>query len=202
MGLVLASASPRRWELLRNAGIEFRVEPTQISEILRPGEEAKNFSERLAREKALAVFRQTPQGCVLGADTVVVRDGEILGKPQDEADALRMLRLLSGRTHEVITGVCLVGTIPVGRAKPASATQGDERFEDIRSQTTLVAMAEISDQEMEDYIASGEPMDKAGAYAVQGQASRWIRWIQGDYFNVVGLPVALVWRMLREHQLV
>jgi septum formation protein len=202
MGLVLASASPRRRELLRNAGIDFRIEPTQIPEMLRPGEEAKNFSERLAREKALAVFTQTPQGYVLGADTVVVRDGEILGKPQDEADAMRMLRLLSGRTHEVITGVCLVGTMPVGRAKPATATQRDERFEDIRSQTTLVAMAEISDQEIKDYIATGEPMDKAGAYAVQGQASRWIPWIQGDYFNVVGLPVALVWRMLREHQVV
>jgi septum formation protein len=202
MGLVLASASPRRRELLRNAGIEFRVEPTRIPEILRPGEEAKNFSARLAREKALAVFRPIPQECVLGADTVVVREGAILGKPQDEADAMRMLRLLSGRTHEVITGVCLVGTISGGGAKPVTATQPDELFEDIRSETTLVAMAEISDREIEDYVATGEPMDKAGAYAVQGQASRWIPWIQGDYFNVVGLPVALVWRMLREHQVV
>jgi septum formation protein len=201
MGLVLASASPRRRELLRNAGIEFRVEPTRIPEILRPGEEAKNFSERLAREKALAVFTQTKE-CVLGADTVVVRDGEVLGKPQDQADAMRMLRLLSGHTHEVITGVCLVGTISGGGAKPVTATQPEERFEDIRSETTLVAMAEISDQEIADYIATGEPMDKAGAYAVQGQASRWIPWIEGDYFNVVGLPVALVWRMLREHQVV
>jgi septum formation protein len=187
--------------LLRNAGLAFRVEPTEIPEILRPGEAAKNFAERLAREKAQAVFAKFHSHCVLGADTVVVIDGEILGKPKDDADAKRMLRLLSGRTHEVITGVCLVGMISCKEIKlTPSEVRKDDIFEDIRSETTLVAMAEISDQEIEDYIATGEPRDKAGAYAIQGIASRWIPQIKGDYFNVVGLPVALVWRMLREHQ--
>jgi septum formation protein len=180
--------------LLRHAGVEFRVEPTEIPEILKPGEAAKNFAERLAHEKALAIFATMPRECVLGADTVVVVDGEILGKPKDVAEARRMLRLLSGRTHEVITGVCLVGTM--------SSERATSTFEDVRAETTLVSMEKMTDQEIEDYIASGEPMDKAGAYAIQGRASRWIPWIKGDYFNVVGLPVALVWRMLREHGVV
>jgi septum formation protein len=193
MRLVLASASPRRRELLRNAGIKFRVEKAQVREVLEPGEEAKVFAQRLAREKALAVFQRLPRRYVLGADTVVLVNGQVLGKPADEADARQMLHLLSGRTHEVTTGVCLVGKIPSERARAA--------FEDIRSETTLVTMAEISPQEIEDYIATGEPMDKAGAYAIQGMASRWVPCVRGDYFNVVGLPVALVWRMLREHEL-
>jgi len=194
MRLVLASASPRRRELLRSAGIEFRVEKAQIPEVLEPGEEAKVFAQRLAREKALAVFQRMPRRYVLAADTVVWVDGQVLGKPADQADARQMLHLLSGRTHEVTTGVCLVGKISSERAMT--------RFEDIRSETTLVTMAEISAQEIEDYIATGEPMDKAGAYAIQGMASRWVPCIQGDYFNVVGLPIALVWRMLREHEVV
>src|SRR5580704_3716323 len=110
--LVLASASPRRQELLRNAGIAFTVQPAEVAEFPLPGESPKSCAERLAREKALAVFRQRPEACVLGADTVVFAEGEgqILGKPRDAADAIRMLRLLSGRTHQVITGVCLVGS--------------------------------------------------------------------------------------------
>jgi septum formation protein len=180
--LVLASASPRRQELLRNAGIPFEVQPADISENPLPGEGAKECAERLAREKALSVASQRPQDCVLGADTVVVVDGQILGKPSDAADAARMLRRLSGREHEVITGVCLVVS---GRWSVAS-------------ETTSVTMSGISENEIADYVASGEPMDKAGAYAIQGVASRWIPRIAGDYCNVVGLPVALVWRMLRQ----
>jgi septum formation protein len=178
--LVLASASPRRQELLRNAGIAFEVVPANIPEDSLPGEGAKDCAERLAYEKALAVARQRPHDVVLGADTVVTIDGKILGKPSDPAHAARMLRLLSGRDHHVITGVCLVAD---GRSFVAS-------------ETTLVAVNKITDQEIADYVATGEPMDKAGAYAIQGIASRWIPRIEGDYCNVVGLPVATVFRML------
>jgi septum formation protein len=181
--LVLASASPRRQELLRSAGIEFEVQPADIAENPLPAESAKNCAERLAREKALAVARQRPHDVVLGADTVVVVDGQLLGKPRDPADAARMLRIISGRKHQVITGVCLVVS-----GKPSVA-----------SETTLVTVSEIPDKDIADYVSSGEPMDKAGAYAIQGIASRWIPRIEGDYSNVVGLPVALVFRMLREH---
>jgi septum formation protein len=184
--LVLASASPRRQELLRNAGIAFEVQPANIAEDPLPGESAKACAERLAREKALTVARQRPHNkdndIVLGADTVVVVDGQLLGKPADAADAVRMLRMLSGRKHQVITGVCLVVS-----GKPS-----------VSSETTVVTVNELTDQDIVDYVASGEPMDKAGAYAIQGIASRWIPRIEGDYGNVVGLPVALVFRMLRE----
>jgi septum formation protein len=184
--LVLASASPRRQELLRNAGITFEVQPANIAEDPLPGEVAKDYVERLAREKALAIASQRPHDVVLGADTVVVvggqYDGQLLGKPSDAADAARMLRMLSGRKHEVITGVCVVVR---GQSKVAS-------------EITRVTMSELSDKDVADYVASGEPMDKAGAYAIQGIASRWIPRIEGDYSNVVGLPVALVFRMLRE----
>jgi septum formation protein len=163
------------------AGIMFEVQPAHIAEDPQPGEAAKACAERLAREKALAVARQRPQDWVLGADTVVVVDGELLGKPSDAADAARMLRMISGREHLVITGVCLV-------------TGGEKT---VSSETTVVTVSEISEKEIADYVATGEPMDKAGAYAIQGIASRWILRIEGDYSNVVGLPVALVWRMLR-----
>jgi septum formation protein len=192
--LVLASASPRRQEILRNAGIPFVVQPTDIPEVPNPGEEPPVFAQRMAREKALAVFEQRRNDTILGADTVVVINEEILGKPRDPADAARMLRLLSGRSHIVITGVCLVG-----------ASLGTENrkletcFQDVRSETTLVTMESLSDADIRSYVATEEPMDKAGAYAIQGIASRWISRIEGDYFNVVGLPMALVWRMLREH---
>jgi septum formation protein len=179
--LILASASPRRQELLRNAGIPFESQPADIPENPLPGEGAKECAERLAREKALAIAKKRPADVVLGADTVVVVDGQILGKPANATDAERMLRLLSGRTHEVITGICLV----VGGQWS------------VASETTSVTMSVISEQDIADYVASGEPMDKAGAYAIQGIASRWIPRIEGDYSNVVGLPVALVDRMLR-----
>ena len=191
MTIVLASASPRRQELLRNAGIPFTVQPADIDETPLAGESPRECAERLAREKALAVFQSNPQQCVLGADTIVVVDDIILGKPRDAEDAARMLRLLSGRTHAVITGVCVVGPVASGQWSVASHTQ-------TASETTLVTMCEISADEIRDYIATGEPMDKAGAYAIQGVASRWIPRIEGDYSNVVGLPVALVYRLLRE----
>jgi septum formation protein len=179
--LVLASASPRRQELLRNAGIPFEVQPANILEEPLLGEPAKDCAERLAREKALAVAKQRPRDIVLAADTVVVIDGHILGKPSGSADAARMLRMLSARDHQVITGVCIVLS-----GQPSGA-----------SETTKVTVSEIPEKEIADYVATGEPMDKAGAYAIQGIASRWIPRIEGDYSNVVGLPVALVWRMLR-----
>ena len=184
--LVLASASPRRQELLRNAGIEFVVHPANVPEIPRDGELPGAFAERMAREKANAVFALRPNDLILGADTVVVVDGKILGKPRDTADAAGMLRLLSGRKHEVITGVCVAGR--------------RLRTENTRSESTTVIMNPLSDDDIRGYVASGEPMDKAGGYAIQGMASRWISRIEGDYFNVVGLPVALVWRMLKEAQ--
>jgi septum formation protein len=198
--IVLASASPRRQELLSNAGIPFTVQPAEIDETPLAGEAARDCAERLAREKALAVFQNRPQEWVLGADTIVVVDDVILGKPRDADDAARMLRLLSGRTHAVITGVCLVGPVassqfPVGPAASCQLPVASKT--ETASETTLVTMCEFSDEEIRDYIATGEPMDKAGAYAIQGIASRWIPRIAGDYSNVVGLPVALVYAMLR-----
>jgi len=183
--LILASASPRRSELLRNAGIPFVVQPANLEERLQPGETPRDFALRVATEKARAVHGQHPSEVVLGADTIVVIDGEILGKPRDAADAARMLRRLAGRGHEVLTGVCLAGP----------------RFEDARAETTQVFMGPLNEAEIEAYILSGEPMDKAGAYAIQGRASRWIPKIVGCYFNVVGLPVPLVTQMLRARKL-
>ena len=193
MTIVLASASPRRQELLRNAEIPFTVQPASIDETPLAGEAPRECAERLAREKALAVFQRNPQQWVLGADTIVVVDDIILGKPHDTEDAARMLRLLSGRTHLVITGVCLLGPVVSGQWSVASNTR-------TASETTFVTVDEISEDEIRLYVATGEPMDKAGAYAIQGMASRWIPRIEGDYSNVVGLPVALVYRMLREQR--
>ncbi len=197
MALVLASASPRRQELLRSAGIAITVQPTNIPEVPLDGEAPKAFAERLAREKAWAIFKQRPNEFVLGADTIVVVDRQILGKPKDAADAARMLRLLSGRSHQVTTGVCLMG--PRREAGPAENPMAkSEPLGNVRSETTVVHMTAISEDEIRGYIATGEPMDKAGAYAIQGMASRWIPRIEGDYANVVGLPIALVYRMLKE----
>lgn len=186
--LVLASASPRRQDLLRAAGISFTVQPANVDENLIAGESARVYAERLAREKAMAVWQVRPHDVVLGADTVVVIDKQILGKPADAADAARMLRMLSGKTHQVITGVCIASS-------KESPGQCQTR---VSSETTVVYVNEISSDEIRGYVASGEPMDKAGAYAIQGVASRWIPRIEGDYSNVVGLPVALVYRILQD----
>jgi septum formation protein len=198
--LVLASASPRRQELLRNAGIAFTVQSSGIDEVPLAGESARDCAERLARDKARAIFRSRPQDFVLGADTIVVVDEVMLGKPGDAADAARMLRMLSGRTHEVITGVCLVRSMAGGQVSETSESMARESVarEDVRSEITLVTMGELSDDEIQSYVATGEPMDKAGGYAIQGIASRWIPRIEGDYSNVMGLPISLVYRMLRE----
>ena len=181
--LVLASASPRRSELLTQAGYRFRVHPAHINEDPLPGEDPILYVTRLAREKAEAVFREltTPSAkpekiAVLGADTTVTLDNTILGKPADAADAARMLRQLSGRTHRVITGVALV-------------TSGGV---EVAAEVTAVRFLTLSDAEIAAYVATGEPMDKAGAYAIQGRAARWIPRIEGCYFNVMGLPLALV----------
>jgi len=186
ISLVLASASPRRAELLRNAGIPFTVDVANISEEVAPGEGPVQHAERLAREKAEVVAKRNPGKIVLGADTIVVVDDQILGKPRDAEDAGRMLQLLSGREHQVITGVCVA---KLGTRNQQLAT---------RSEQTTVHFAPLSWTDINEYIATNEPMDKAGAYAIQGIASRWITKIDGDYANVVGLPVALVWKMLQE----
>jgi septum formation protein len=204
--LVLASASPRRRELLTQAGFSFEVHPADIPEDPFPGEDPIAYVTRLAREKAQAVFTQLSKPStlgapgldpetweskslgprpisalvVIGADTTVTLDDHILGKPEDAADAARMLRLLSGRTHRVITGVAVV---------TAASTQ-------VAAEVTTVTFLPLSDAEIAAYIATGEPMDKAGAYAIQGLAARWIPRIEGCYFNVVGLPISLVSTLL------
>jgi len=198
MALVLASASPRRQELLRSAGIAITVQPTNIPEVPLDGEAPKTFAERLAREKAWAIFKQRPNEFVLGADTIVVVDKQILGKPKDPADAARMLRLLSGRSHQVITGVCLMGPGSGGNSAENRGAKAETSLGDVRSETTIVHVNPLSEEDIRAYIATGEPMDKAGAYAIQGMASRWIPRIEGDYANVVGLPIALVYRMWTE----
>jgi len=187
MALILASASPRRQELLRNAGIEFKVHPANVPENIFPGESPEAYARRLAVAKARKVCETHSADQVLGADTIVVVDDSILEKPSDLQDAARMLRLLSGREHRVITGVCLI----TPDAKP-----GQPAREDIRHETTHVTMKSLTEEDIRTYVAHGEPMDKAGAYAIQGLASRWIPKIEGCYFNVVGLPVPLVSAML------
>ena len=182
--LILASSSPRRRELLTQAGYQFSVEASSVAEVRRPEEDAICFATRLAREKAQEVFRRHAGSrslTVLGADTVVVCDHEIMGKPRDASDAIRILSLLSGRTHQVVTGAAVVW--------------GQEAME-VAAEVTQVTMRSLAPGEIEDYVASGESMDKAGAYAIQGLAGRWIPRISGCYFNVVGLPLALVASMI------
>ena len=207
--LILASASPRRSELLTQAGFTFKIHSAHIPEDPKPGEDPIAYVVRLAREKAETVFSQLAHTVcgqepgapsfsrslrkgwdstnldaqtltVLGADTTVTLDSQILGKPQDAADAARMLRMLSGQTHGVITGVAVVTA---------------ERTE-VAAEVTAVKFLTLSEEEIAAYIATGEPMDKAGAYAIQGRAARWIPRIVGDYSNVVGLPLALVAALL------
>lgn len=180
MRLVLASRSPRRAELLTAAGIEFTVRSADIDETPRCGEAPLDYVLRLAEEKAWAVACDADE-TVLAADTTVVLGGEILGKPVDRADAARMLGALSERRHEVITGVCL-------RSQQRTVCEAC---------VTAVWFAPMTAREIDEYVASDEPMDKAGAYGIQGVASRYIDRIEGSYTNVVGLPVALVYRLLR-----
>jgi septum formation protein len=181
--LVLASSSPRRAEILRAVGWPFETCPANVDETREPNERAEDFVRRLAREKAETVARTRLFGLVLGADTTVVVDGEILEKPRDEGDARRMLRLLSGRWHEVLTGVALV------RAESGRTVVGIER--------TRVRFALMTDEEIAWHVATGDVLDKAGAYAVQGRAALFIEAIEGDYWNVVGLPVRLVYELAR-----
>ena len=168
--------------MLQAAGISFEVLAADIDETPHPNEAPDAYVERLAIAKARAVFALRPDARVLGADTTVTIDGEILGKPEDEADALRMLRLLNGRPHEVLTGVALATAAGVRSAVD----------------TTRVWFSLMTDEDISWYVATGEPVDRAGAYAIQGFASRFIPRIEGSYSNVVGLPVALVSSILRE----
>jgi len=180
--LWLASGSPRRAEILRAVGWPFEAMPMDIDETLRKGESATAMVERLAFEKAQAAARACPHGLVLGADTTVVVDSEILAKPEDEQDARRMLRLLRSRWHDVLTGVALV------RA-------GNDKAPLVTHERTQVRFSAMSDEEINWYIQSGEPMGKAGAYAIQGRAALFIEEIRGDYWNIVGLPVRLVYKL-------
>jgi nucleoside triphosphate pyrophosphatase len=168
--------------LLSAAGFEFDVHAVEIDETPRPGEPAAAYVERLAIEKAQAVFALHPSEVVLGADTTVVLDGRILGKPEDRADAIAMLKALSGRAHDVLTGVAIVST--------GGVRSGVEH--------TRVWFSAVTDEDIRRYVESGQPMDKAGAYGIQGLASRFIPRIEGSYTNVVGLPVTLVSSILRE----
>lgn len=182
--IVLASASPRRAGILAQVGWPFEVALANVDEMRRAAENPINYVERLACEKAEAVARERLFGLVLGADTSVVIDGEVLGKPQDEGDARRMLRRLQGTWHEVVTGVALVRAETKGRV--------------VAHERTRVRFASMSESEIDWYVATGEPSDKAGAYAVQGRAALFIERIEGDYLNVVGLPVRLVGALARK----
>ena len=189
--LILASASPRRRELLAQTGLSFSVAAANINEDPLQNEAAAAYVQRLAEEKAQAIWNANQSAdsiddplIVLGADTCVVADGNILGKPTDTADARRMLELLSGRTHAVLTGLAVISRRKIVR--------------DV--EITQVMFNQLNDREIAQYIASGEPMDKAGAYAIQGYAARWIPRIEGCYFNVVGLPIARTVSLLAEAQ--
>ncbi len=183
--LILASASPRRAEILNAVGWEFEKHTADIDETELQGENPADYVQRLAVEKAVAVAKNYENNLILGADTTVVIENQIIGKPTDLADARRMLRMLSGNWHEVLTGIALVKT-----AEGKSETK-------IGLQRTRVKFTEISDAEIEFLVEKGNPLDKAGAYAVQAQAALFIERIEGDYWNVVGLPVNLVYELLK-----
>lgn len=183
--LILASASPRRRELLQQVGLQFTVVTADIDETPLPGEDRTRYTLRLADAKARAVLLLHPDAVVIGADTTVAVDGELLGKPLDAEDAARMLRLLSGRAHHVTTAVAVL-------TQTQTLTAGE---------TTTVFVAPMREDEIAAYVATGEPMDKAGAYAIQGIAAQWIPRIDGDYSNVVGLPLARLAALLKQvHQ--
>jgi septum formation protein len=185
MKLILGSASPRRAEILTAAGIRFKIHPAQTDESAVAGETPQQLAERLASAKAECVardFSHDKDAFILGADTVVALDGESLGKPKDTADARAMLRKLRGREHQVITGISLIRI-----ADGARITS---------SEITRVWFSAMTDREVDHYVSTGEPLGKAGAYAIQGIGGRYIPRIEGCYFNVVGLPIARVWQAL------
>jgi septum formation protein len=188
MKLILASSSPRRAEILREAGMAFEICATEIDEAVLPGETALDMVARLAEAKARAIAAQMGAGMreciIIGADTTVELDGEILGKPRDSAHAREMLARLSGRTHHVLTGIFLL-RLP-GAASRAAV------------ENSAVMFALLTEKEIDAYVASGEPLGKAGAYAIQGLAGRYVPRIEGCYFNVVGLPLARLYALLRE----
>jgi septum formation protein len=180
--IILASASPRRRELLGQIGVDFTVITADVDETPLPGEEHIAYTLRLAEAKARAVLVQHPEAIVIGADTTVVVDGELLGKPRNAEDAARMLRLLSNRAHQVTTGIAVL---------TSDATQ-------VAAETTDVYFSAMTEDEIASYIATGDPMDKAGAYGIQGRAAQWIPRIEGDYNNVVGLPLARLASLLKQ----
>jgi len=182
--LVLASNSPRRRELLEQAGMPYVSDPADVDESLLPGEKPDEYALRLALAKAIETSRRYTEGLVLGADTIVVAGGDIMGKPVSREDAVRMLTILSGRAHRVLTGVAIVD---------AATGKSETSVE-----STEVRFRELSEDEIDAYAATGEPMDKAGAYGIQGRASVFVEGITGCFFNVVGLPLARVWSMLKD----
>ena len=187
MKLILASASPRRREILSNAGYSYLVRPADLAEFLDPALPVGAAVESLARQKADCVANTAQPGeAVLAADTIVARDGAVLGKPKDEAEAFAMLRSLSGRSHTVYTGVCI-------------ALPGADGAREAFSCATIVRFYPLSDEEIRRYIATGEPMDKAGAYGIQGYGCLLVEGIEGDYFNVMGLPIAQTARRLSHY---
>lgn len=185
MKLILASASARRAQILRDAGLPFQIISSAIDEALMEGESPQDLVRRLAEQKAqLVAARAVGPAIVVGADTVVVLEGKILGKPRSAEEARAMLEQLSGRTHAVITGIALI------RLPDEAARQEVE--------TTEVTFAPLTDEEISRYVSTGEPFDKAGAYAIQGRGGRYVTRIEGDYFNVVGLPLGKLYRLLKE----
>ena len=187
MKLILASSSPRRAEVLRNAGFVFEVRPADVDETRLPHESAENYVRRVAQAKARAISEPAraaaERAIVIAADTTVVAEGQILAKPEDAADARRMLSLFNGKTHEVLTALCVIN---VPAAKEA-----------LHVEKTCVEFLKMSKEEIESYIQTGEPFDKAGAYGIQGIAGRFATRIDGCYFNVLGLPLSRLWTTLQ-----
>lgn len=179
--IILASSSPRRKELLKTAGLEFEIHVKDVDESVPEGTPPAEAAKMTAAKKAAAIASEYENGIVIGADTIVVANGKILGKPKNEADAAEMLKMLSGIEHEVITGVCIV------------CDGVSQSF----AQISKVKFYDLTDEEISAYVASGEPMDKAGSYGIQGLGCTLVERIEGDYFNIVGLPVAEVCRKIK-----
>ncbi len=181
--IILASASPRRADLLRTIGVDFEQAPSQVQERPHPDEAPPDYIIRIARAKVIAAARKIESGLIIGADTIVVLDGQLLGKPEDEEDARQMLRSLSGRWHAVMTGVALY--------------DAGTRREVADYEKTLVRFAQLTEKEIDWYVQSQEPLDKAGAYGIQALGGLFVEEIAGNYYNVVGLPLPLVYRLSR-----